>query len=140
MWLFFKNENALTFLFFKVMCSEFQNFFVSSWNVDFRGLLCSGEPWGWYSITIYNENFRKCVNSLYTLYNKELKFSLYTVIEYHPQGRPEHKRHRKSTFQLETKMFWNSEHISLKNKKHAFLKNVESPPCFSLFGEAAKKS
>ena len=46
------------------MCSEFQNFFVSSWNVDFRGLLCSGQPWGWYSITVYNENFRKCVNSL----------------------------------------------------------------------------
>ena len=40
------------------MCLEFQNFFVSSWNVDFRGLLCSGRPWGWYSITVYNENFR----------------------------------------------------------------------------------
>ena len=57
----------------------------------------------------------------YTLYNKELthfrKFSLYTVIEYHPQGWPEHKRPRKSTFQLETKKFWNSEHITLKNKK-----------------------
>ena len=55
MWLFFKNENALTFLFFKVMCSEFQNFFVSSWNVDFRCLLCSGRPWGWYSITVYGK-------------------------------------------------------------------------------------
>ena len=43
---------ALTFLFFKVMCSYFQGFFVSAWNVHFWGLLCSGQLRGWVSIAI----------------------------------------------------------------------------------------
>ena len=40
----------------------------------------------------------------------------YSPIEYHPQGWPEHKRHRKWTFHNETKKSWKSGLITLKNK------------------------
>ena len=43
--------------------------------------------------------------------------SLYGAIKYYRQSWPEHRRHRKWTFQNETKNPWKSELITLKNKK-----------------------
>ena len=68
------------------------------------------------------------------LFVKKFNFSLQNhqtiglIWKFYPDGWREHKRHRKWTFQRETKTPWKSEPVTLKNKKvRAFWKFEKIP-------------
>ena len=106
-------QTALTFLFFKVRSSDFEDFLVSFWNVHFWCLLFSEKPRGWYYSSINHPIF----NMEIELFCNYVIWRFYTAMVYHPHNIPEHKRHRKWAFQDETKNSWKSGLVTLKNKK-----------------------